>query len=79
MTLAQTYANCIEQPACRLFWSLAAQYNYIVLGADTGNAFAEATPPDQVFYMIIDDQYRTWWTEHLLRSPIPLGQPRLAS
>jgi Reverse transcriptase (RNA-dependent DNA polymerase) len=73
VTLAQTYANCVEQPACRLFWSLAAQYNYIVLGADAGNAFAEAPPPDQAFYMIIDDQYRSWWTEHLQRSPIPLG------
>jgi hypothetical protein len=45
VTLAQTYANCVEQPACRLFWSLAAQYNYVVLGADAGNAFAEAPPP----------------------------------
>ena len=73
VTLAQTYANCVEQPACRLFWSLAAQHNYVVLGADAGNAFAEAPPPDQAFYMLIDDQYKTWWTEHLKRPPIPLG------
>ena len=73
VTLAQTYANCVEQPACRLFWSLAARYNYIVLGADAGNAFAEAPPPDQAFYMIIDEQYSTWWTEHLQRPPIPPG------
>jgi hypothetical protein len=73
VTLAQTYANCVEQPACRLFWSLAAQNNYIVLGADAGNAFAEAPPPDQAFYMIIDEQYNTWWTEHLKRPPIPPG------
>ena len=73
VTLAQTYANCVEQPACRLFWSLAARHNYIVLGADAGNAFAEAPPPNQAFYMIIDEQYSNWWTLHLQRPPIPLG------
>ena len=28
---------------------------------------------DQAFYMIIDEQYSTWWTEHLQRPPLPLG------
>ena len=73
VTLAETYANCVEQPACRLFWSLAACHGLIVLGADAGNAFAEAPPPDQPFYMLIDEQYRAWWTLHMHRPPIPPG------
>jgi hypothetical protein len=44
-----------------------------VLGADAGNAFAEAPPPIQPFYMAIDDQFRTWWTESMGNEPIPEG------
>jgi hypothetical protein len=44
-----------------------------VLGADAGNAFAEAPPPIQPFYMAIDEQFRMWWTEELGRPPIPAG------
>jgi hypothetical protein len=43
------------------------------LGADAGNAFAEAPPPIQPFYMEIDEQFCTWWTECLGNDPIPEG------
>ena len=43
------------------------------MGADAGNAFAEAPPPREPFYMSIDDQYREWWTEHRNLPPIPTG------
>jgi hypothetical protein len=41
------------------------------IGAATGNAFAEAPAPIQPFYMAIDEQFRTWWTECLGKDPIP--------
>jgi hypothetical protein len=50
VTIAETYATCVEQPACRLFWSLAASTNLIVMGADAGNAFAEAPPSGSILY-----------------------------
>jgi hypothetical protein len=73
VTLAHTYASCVEQPGARIFWSLAALHGMTVLGADAGNAFAEAPPPIQPFYMAIDDQFRNWWTESLGNAPIPEG------
>jgi hypothetical protein len=73
VTLAHTYASCIEQPGARIFWSLSALHGMTVLGADAGNAFAEAPPPIQPFYMAIDDQFRTWWTESMGNEPIPEG------
>jgi hypothetical protein len=73
VTLAHTYASCVEQPGARLFWSLSALHGMTALGADAGNAFAEAPPPIQPFYMAIDDQFRTWWTECLGNDPIPDG------
>ena len=30
----------------------------LAMGADAGNAFAEAPPATEVFYMRIDDQFR---------------------
>lgn len=51
VTMAETYATCVEQPACRMYWSLTASNNLLAMGADAGNAFAEAPPPLQKFYM----------------------------
>jgi Reverse transcriptase (RNA-dependent DNA polymerase) len=63
VTMAETYATCVEQPACRLYLSLTAGLCLLAMGADAGNAFAEAPPPQQPFYMIIDDQFMEWWVE----------------
>jgi hypothetical protein len=60
VTLAYTYASCVEQPGARMFWSLSALHDMTVLGTYAGNAFAEAPPPAEPFYMAIDDQFRTW-------------------
>jgi hypothetical protein len=73
VTLAHTYASCIEQPGARIFWALSALNGMKVLGADAGNAFGEAPPPVEPFYMSIDEQFRTWWTECLGNDPIPEG------
>lgn len=71
VTLAETYATCVEQPASRIYWALTVSRCLLAMGADAGNAFAEAPPPLQRFYMRIDEQFRTWWTECKGRSPIP--------
>ena len=55
VTVADTYATCVEQPACCMYWSLTASHNLLAMGADAGNAFAEAPPPLQKFYTHIDD------------------------
>ena len=52
---------------------MIAALNYVALGCDIGNAFAEANGPAQQFYMRVDDQFQDWWTEHLGRPPIPRG------
>jgi hypothetical protein len=57
LTLAETYAICVEQPARRLYWALTASLGLIAFGTDAGNAFAEAPPPIEPFYMLIDDQF----------------------
>lgn len=67
-------ATCVEQPACCLYWSLTASEGLLAMGADAGNAFfAEAPPPVQPYFMIIDDQFAEWWTESEGKPPIPEG------
>jgi hypothetical protein len=73
ITIAETYAACVEQPAHRLTWALIAALNFIGLGVDIGNAFAEAPPPKDPFFMQVDTQFREWWTDCLGNPPIPDG------
>ena len=73
VTLAETYATCVAQPACRLFWAITASEGLVSLGADAGNAFAEAPPPVEPFYMMVDAQFQEWWVECLGNPPIPPG------
>ena len=61
ITLANTYAACLEQAACRLFWSIAAIKNKKVFGADAVNAFAEAPPPKSPLYLKVDMAYKNWY------------------
>jgi hypothetical protein len=73
ITIAETYAACVEQPAHRLMWALLAALNFVGLGIDVGNAFAEAPPPKDPFFMQADTQFREWWTQCLGNPPIPEG------
>jgi hypothetical protein len=73
ITLAETYAACVEQPVHRLTWAISAAMNLICKGYDVGNAFAEAPAPTSPFFMKPDAQFRQWWEEHLGRDPIPDG------
>ena len=60
VTMAHTYASCVEQPASRMFWSLATLNGMTVIGADAENVFAEADPQEDPIFMSINDQYQRW-------------------
>ena len=51
VTLAETYASALDQTGAKMFWASCAVNNYIVLGADASNAFAEAPPPKAPLYV----------------------------
>ena len=72
VTLAHTFAACLEQPGARVFWASAAIPGMIVVGADASNAFAEAPPPKAPLYVVVDQQFREWWAS-LGNDDIPLG------
>ena len=72
VTIGETYAASLEQTAARIFWSVSALKNNIVIGADASNAFAEAPAPLAPLYMSLDTQYHSWW-KHKGRDPIPDG------
>jgi hypothetical protein len=74
ITLAETYAACVEQPAHRVLWAVNTALNHIAIGIDVGNAYAEADGPEDKFYMIVDKQFHEWWTDCLGNPSIPYGQ-----
>ncbi|EJK69950.1 hypothetical protein THAOC_08742 [Thalassiosira oceanica] len=59
--LDHTYANCVDHTSSRLFYALAAKENLVIHGADVTNAFGEASPPKQGFYIRPDAAVRAWW------------------
>ena len=61
ITLAHTYAACIDQSACRLFWAIAAIKCKLVFGSDAVNAFAEAPTPKSPLYLKTDTPYYNWY------------------
>jgi hypothetical protein len=63
----------VDQTSARLFYAIAAAENLMVYGADVSNAFAEAPPPKQGFYIYPDRAFHDWWVQHKKRPPI---QPR---
>lgn len=70
--LDHTYANCVDQTGSRLFYGISAAENKMVFGADVSNAFGEAPPPKQGFYIRPDKAFREWWKSKG-RPPIPDG------
>ena len=72
ITLAHTYAACIDQPACRLFWAITAMKCKLILGSDAVNAFAEAPLPKCPLYLKIDAAYRNWY-KHKNNVDLPLS------
>jgi hypothetical protein len=71
--LDETYANCVNQTSSHLFYTIAAVENLLIFGADISNAFAEAPPPKQGFYIYPDKAFHDWCVKHKQRPPIPPG------
>jgi hypothetical protein len=74
LDLAETYANCVDQTSACLFYAVASAKNLLIFRADVSNAFAEAPPPKQPFFICPDTAFCEWWTKHLKRIPIQPGQ-----
>ena len=69
--LDYTYANSPDHTCSRIFYTIAAAENMVIYGADVSNAFAEAPPPKQGFFIRPDAAFHAWWTLHKGRPPIP--------
>jgi dUTP pyrophosphatase len=69
VTLANTYAGSLEQTGSRIFWAISAMKNYITIGADASNAFAEAPAPKAPLFVSIDQPYREWYAARNPDSP----------
>jgi hypothetical protein len=53
-----------------LFYAILAAKNMLIYGVDAFNAFAEAPPPKQVFYIYPDRAFKDWWVHHKNNPPI---------
>ena len=71
VTLANTYAGSLEQTGARIFWAATAINNFITIGADASNAFAEAPAPKAPLYVTIDKPYREWYKDRFPDKPEP--------
>ena len=71
--LDEVYANCIDQMSLRLFYAIANAKNMLDFGSNVCNAFAEAPPPKQGFYICPDRIFNEWWDNHKGNPPIPSG------
>jgi hypothetical protein len=70
--LDHVHANSIDQTGSRIFYGLTAAENLVVFGSDVSNAFGEAPPPKQGFFIRPDQAFREWWARKG-REPIPEG------
>ena len=59
--LDHTYANCVDHTSSRIFYAVSAMENLLIYSADVTNAFGEAAPPQQGFYIRPDTAFRAWW------------------
>jgi hypothetical protein len=62
--LDKTYANCVDQTSSRLFYTIAAAENLVIYCTEVCNAFAEAPPPKQGFYVRPDKAFNELWVHH---------------
>ena len=60
LVFAETYANCVAQTSSRLFYAIAVVENLLVFGAEVSNAFEEAPPPQQPFFIKPDRAFHEW-------------------
>jgi hypothetical protein len=74
-------ANCVDQTSSCLFYAITAIENLLIFGADVSNAFAEAPPPKQSFFIYPERAFHDWWVKHKQCPPIPQGHviPKLSA
>jgi hypothetical protein len=68
--LNETYANCVDQTSSRLFYAIAAAENLLIFCANVSNAFTEAPPPKQGFFIHPNHAFMEWWTQHRKNPPL---------
>jgi hypothetical protein len=71
--LDHTYANCINRTGSRIFYAISVAENMLLYGVDVSNAFAEAPPPKQGFFIYPDMAFHDWWVNKKGKTPIPNG------
>ncbi len=71
--LDETYSNCIDQTSSWLFYAVTSGENLLVFCAVLSNAFAEAPPPKQCFYIQPNTAFDNWWLNQKHQPPIPPG------
>ncbi|KAL7555072.1 hypothetical protein ACHAWF_018706 [Thalassiosira exigua] len=76
--LDHTYANCVDQTSSRMFYAISSAENLLIYGSDVSNAFGEAAPPKQGFFIRPDKAFHEWWVNHKGRTPIPPGHEKHA-
>jgi hypothetical protein len=68
--LDEVYANCVDQTGSRLFYTIAAGKNLLILGADVTNAFVEAPLQKQGVFIYPNQAFLDWWVHHK-KNPTP--------
>ncbi len=71
--LDHTYANCVDRTGSRIFYAISTAKNMLVYSADVSNAFAEALPPKQGFFIYPNRAFHDWWVNKKGNPPIPDG------
>ncbi len=71
--LDEVYANCVDQTGSRLFYTIAAGKNLLILGADVTNAFAEAPLPKKGFFIYPNQAFLDWWVHNKKKPPLLPG------
>ena len=56
ITLGDTYAGSLKQTGAQIFWAATAINNFITIGANAYNAFAEAPAPKGALLFVTIDQ-----------------------
>jgi hypothetical protein len=71
--LDHTYANCVDRTGSQIFYAISVAEKMLVYCADVSNAFAEAPPPKQGFFIYPGRAFHYWWVNKKGKTPIPNG------
>jgi hypothetical protein len=63
----------MDKTGSRIFYAISVAKNMLVYGADVSNAFAEAPPPKQGFFIYPNRAFHVWWVTKKKKPLIPDG------